>query len=224
MFKDKMKTILVFAPHPDDETLGCGGTIVKRLKEGYKVKLIVLTDGSHSHSTVLKIFENPTPEEVANIRRQEVINASKVLGLAKHDITFLNFEDGSLQNNLEEATQRVIKILKQESDAVRIYCTHERDGHRDHKATGIIVRNAVTLLRLSIPIYFYIIWPTDELGVLEFEQEDISDVLNIKRSAIDQYRSQIEIFTDQQIRPVLLPKFVDDFKNQKTEKFTIFTV
>lgn len=221
MIKSSEGTIVVFAPHPDDESLGCGGTIAKRLKEGYRVKLVVLTDGSHSHSTVLKIVTNPTPEEVAKVRKQEVINATEALGISKKDITFLDYEDGSLQTNIYEATQKVINILKQEPDILRIYATHEKDGHRDHKATGLIVRNAVTSLQLSIPIYFYIIWPTDELEVSSVEIEDIKDFLQTKRNAIDQYKSQIELFTDQQTRPVLLPEFVDRFKTQTTEEFTI---
>lgn len=40
------KRIIVFAPHPDHETLGCAGTIAKRLNEGYEVLLVVLTDGA----------------------------------------------------------------------------------------------------------------------------------------------------------------------------------
>lgn len=221
MSKNSKGTLLVFAPHPDDETLGCGGTIIKRLREGYKVKLIVLTDGSHSHSTVLKIITNPTPEDVARIRKQEVIKASEVLGIDRNDITFLDYEDGSLQVNIEEATQRVIEMLKQEPKVIRIYSTHEKDGHRDHKATGLIVRNAVASLQLRIPIYFYIIWPTDELGVLDLVKENINDVLAIKQIAIDQYRSQIELFAEQQNRPVLLPEFVERFKTQETEGFVV---
>ena len=223
MARDGKGTVIIFAPHPDDESLGCGGTIIKRVSEGYKVKLVVLTDGSHSHSTVLKILTNPTPDEVAKIRKQEVINASEVLGISGNDITFLGYEDGSLQANIDEATQKVINLLKQEPDILRIYATDERDSHRDHKATGLIVRNAVTSLQLGIPIYFYIIWSSDELGVLNVEIEDIKDVLQTKRKAIEQYKSQIELFTDQQIRPVLLPEFVDRFMTRTTEEFTIIS-
>lgn len=213
--------IIIFAPHPDDESLGCAGTIIKRLREGYKVKLVVLTDGSHSHSTVLKIFTNPTPEELAKIRKQEVLNASEVLGISRSDILFLDYEDGFLQINIHEATEKVIRLLEHEKNIFRIYATHEKDGHRDHKATGIIVRNAVSSLQLNIPIYSYVIWPNDELVISHFEIEDIKDVIQIKRKAIEQYKSQIDIFFQGQNKPVLSSEFVDRFKNQTVEKFTI---
>ena len=49
------KRIVVFAPHPDDETLGTGGTIVRKLNEGYEVVIVVLTDGRYAFSTVLGV-------------------------------------------------------------------------------------------------------------------------------------------------------------------------
>ena len=73
--------MIFFAPHPDDESLGCGGTIIRRLREGYSVKLVVMTDGSHSHSTVLNIHDEPTPTELARIRKQELLNAVNILGI-----------------------------------------------------------------------------------------------------------------------------------------------
>ena len=49
------KRIIVFAPHPDDETFGCGGVMAKRNSERYNVNIVVLTDGRHAYSTVLGI-------------------------------------------------------------------------------------------------------------------------------------------------------------------------
>ena len=69
------ETIMILAPHPDDETFGCGGTIVKKLEEGFSVIIIVITDGKYLYSTQLGVDCNPSPEEVKEIRKNEVINS-----------------------------------------------------------------------------------------------------------------------------------------------------
>ena len=82
-------TIVLFAPHPDDETLGCGGYLAKRIDEGYKVFVVVLTMGEKLFSHVLKIFEDPSPREVCDIRRDETRRATEILGLKNEDLLFL---------------------------------------------------------------------------------------------------------------------------------------
>ena len=59
---------LVFAPHPDDETFGMGGTIVMAGRAGIAVHVVVLTDGQQAGD--------------ANIRRHEAQEAGRILGLA----------------------------------------------------------------------------------------------------------------------------------------------
>jgi LmbE family N-acetylglucosaminyl deacetylase len=221
MNKKNKETVIVFSPHPDDETLGCGGTIIKLLREGYRIKVVIMTDGSHSHSTVLKINNDPSPGELAIIRKQEVLNATKVLGLSSNDITFLDFEDGSLQVNIDNASKLITDYLDQQNDIMRIYTTHEKDSHRDHKATGIIVNNVVTTIKLKVPLFSYVIWPGENLDSTNLFVEEISDVLETKRKAINEYKSQIEIFSSQQARPVLLPEFVNKFKDKKSEEFWV---
>ena len=70
--------IIVFAPHPDDETLGCGGTIAKRIVEGYEVIIVIMTDGRHSYLEMLGIDKDPTPNELKEIRKEEVKRATRI--------------------------------------------------------------------------------------------------------------------------------------------------
>lgn len=63
--------VVVFAPHPDDETLACGGTIAKSVHQGDDVYIVIMTDGRNSHRGVLGIEKNPTPEEIGVIRNNE---------------------------------------------------------------------------------------------------------------------------------------------------------
>ena len=49
-----------FAPHPDDETWGCGGTVAKKISEGYEVLIMVLTDGRYAFQKMLGIESKTT--------------------------------------------------------------------------------------------------------------------------------------------------------------------
>ena len=64
----KKKTVIVFAPHPDDETWGCGGSIAKKISEGFEVIVVILTDGRYAFSEIFGINSDPTPEELKEIR------------------------------------------------------------------------------------------------------------------------------------------------------------
>ena len=97
---------VVFAPHQDDETLGCGGTIIKKKRLGGDVSIVFVTDGSRSHDLI------PT-QELKSIRVKEALAASRLLGVTEGDVTFLEFEDGKLGEHLASATDRVIKVLRE---------------------------------------------------------------------------------------------------------------
>jgi len=86
----------VFSPHPDDETLACGGTILKALKENKKVKVVFLTNGD-GYATE-ELF---TPEDYVSLgekRQQEALRATGKLGLKKEDIVFLSYPDNGLSS------------------------------------------------------------------------------------------------------------------------------
>jgi len=157
--KDLTKSAIVFAPHPDDETLGCGGTIIKKKKLGANLKIIFMTDGCHSHSNLI------SATELKSIRAREALGASRILGVHERDVIFLNFEDGKLKNNMESAVAKVTEILFDHQPQV-IFSPYykDRDPNLDHIATAEIVR--LTLQRYSkrlivyeYPIWFWWVWP-----------------------------------------------------------------
>jgi LmbE family N-acetylglucosaminyl deacetylase len=101
--KETKADILIFSPHPDDEVLCCGGTILKAAEEGKNVKIVFLTNGDASESSVLagtgKRPEELTHEDFISLgkeRQEEAIKAAKSMGLAKDDLIFLSYPDGGL--------------------------------------------------------------------------------------------------------------------------------
>ena len=85
----EQRSALVLAPHPDDETLGCGATIMRKLAAGRQVTVAVATDGRYSHRS-----NHVTPEQLADLRRVEMEEAGRRLGLSTGDIRWGGFVDG----------------------------------------------------------------------------------------------------------------------------------
>lgn len=98
--------ILVFAPHPDDESLGAGGFIAKAVEKNATVMIVMVTDGSSSHTTggytKLKTEINATGSpSLPELRRNEMINAVKALGLSEKNVIFLGYPDIGLKPMFE---------------------------------------------------------------------------------------------------------------------------
>lgn len=198
------KKVLIFAPHPDDETFGCGGTIAKKISEGYEIFIIVMTDGRYAYLKVLGVESDPTPEELREIRMQEVKRALKILGVPENNIIFLDFIDGTLNVNEENVENRIVEILK-ELKPHEIYLPSKRDGHPDHRAASKIIKHAIKKVKLSTICYeysithrfarigLYIDYFLDFIFRSEKVYVDVSEFLNLKKLAINEFRSEIEI-------------------------------
>lgn len=223
-----MKRIsIVFSPHEDDETFACGGTIIKKIREGNEIYIIFMTDGRNSHKTVLNIQENPTPEEVKIIRENEAKEVAKILGVKAENIIFLGFEDGTLKDNTPKANAKkfvkryLIKLKPTEIFIPRVY-----DVHKDHSLTNTIVLSAVKDLRLDLDVYEYFTWANNEWIAWSNNEDEfqnilknpnlieinISDVINLKNKAISTYRSQVNILFSSQTKPIVDDTFLSNFK------------
>ncbi|WP_036476642.1 PIG-L deacetylase family protein [Myxosarcina sp. GI1] len=142
---------IVFSPHQDDETLGCGGTILQTKQAGGTVKIAFMTDGSGSHSHLM-------PEsKLVSLRQQEALAAAKVLGLQTEDVFFLGFKDGELTQQRERAISKVREILQQERPTA-VYIPYFRETHPDHFGTNQIVTAALKEYEEKVTVYEYPVW------------------------------------------------------------------
>jgi LmbE family N-acetylglucosaminyl deacetylase len=148
---DLQKSAIVFSPHQDDETLGCGGTIISKKKAGANIQVVFMTDGCRSHSHL--ISEN----ELRLIRAKEAIAACKVLGIAEEAVIFLNFEDGRLSENQETAVRKVTEILLA-NQPQQVFIPYYKDGHPDHSMTNSVVLSALKMLQIDVTVYEYPVW------------------------------------------------------------------
>jgi LmbE family N-acetylglucosaminyl deacetylase len=214
---------LVFAPHPDDEVLGCGGVIALKAQAGARVKVIVMTDGQASHKALIAV------DKLVKMRRAEAEEAARQLGLVARDYIFLDFEDHQLRQQHDAACERVAEIIDQFKPD-EIYCPHRHDGIADHEETNHIVRRAVEriskpVVMFEYPVWLWNDWPWTQgdmrygsgivrrvLGTTRDLAEmvlacrarvDVGSVLPRKLGALAAYRSQMQRFSEEPRWPVL---------------------
>lgn len=142
--------VCIFAPHPDDEILGCGGLLQQLAENGNSIVLIHVTNGTQSHpnSTIY------TQEKLNIIRLQESSKALEVLGIA-HQVTTiaLNLTDGNVFSQQDQFHQKLSTIIQPDDILIT---TFMRDGHPDHEATGQVVASFAKQHHLAC--YQVLIW------------------------------------------------------------------
>jgi LmbE family N-acetylglucosaminyl deacetylase len=147
---------LVIAPHPDDETFGCGALISLKRTAGIPVRVIFLTSGEAALS---RFDENPVT--VARVRQVQALAACKHLGVESAGVRWLNLPDGKVprfgQSGFDEAMHRLITELK-EFSAGEIFCPHPQDMHTDHEAAAELAGKAAQLSGTSWRLIYYPVW------------------------------------------------------------------
>lgn len=191
-------TALVVAPHPDDETLGCGGAIALLCALGCRVQVLVISDGTMSHPRSRKY---PAPALRA-LRETETLAATAVLGVESAEVTFLQLQDGAIPTpeaaNFTDAVSKCCNILA--SAPGMIFVPWRQDPHSDHRATWELIHTALVTSELKAPsrLIEYPIWDWDVQQRRNLAQSDrpaawrldISQVVELKQQAIAAYRSQ----------------------------------
>jgi N-acetylglucosamine malate deacetylase 1 len=207
------KTAIVFAPHQDDETFGCGGMIAIKRAKKVPVNVVFLTDGKHSIPEWIK------PEEIIKIRQEEALTALNILGVSASATHFLGYGDGTLTGlTYEERTQIIIQLseLLKAYKPEEIYLPHRKDRHLDHEATYNLVKDAIALSNLNVEIFQYpvwILWQNPLSSNLKLQEISgsysisINTVQNQKKQAIASYKSQITT-----LPPGFLTRFLSTYE------------
>lgn len=145
------RNALILAPHQDDETLGCGGTILLKRNAGTRVNVAFMTDGSTSHRQFM------AAAELCRRRRAEAIEACEVLGVTPDDLRFFDFPDGKLGHHHDAAVAMVVALI----DACRpreMFVPYQHDVTSDHEATFRIATEAIRKSGQQVQLYEYPIW------------------------------------------------------------------
>ncbi len=156
-FVVREETMLVIAPHQDDESLGCGGIIARRRNEGLPVHVAFITDGSASHPGHPLV----SPARLAQLRRSEAMQATAYLGVEHTSVHFLDEPDGTLNSILAERRELLVSRLTTllvEVKPQEIFLPCYPDGSSEHDATFGFVMDAIERSRTQADIWQYPVW------------------------------------------------------------------
>ena len=190
------RSCLILAPHPDDETLGCGATIMRKLSTGSFVQVVIATDGRHSN-----LSAKLSTDALVEIREEEARQAAAILGLPRDNIAFLRFEDGRLADHRPLLYERLSNILSK-MNLEEIFVPSIIDTHPDHRILAEVGRELAKAHRdrpllYEYPIWFWDprIWRITQLLDLRPSVVRMEGFRTRKRNAVMAYRSQISNIT-----------------------------
>lgn len=207
--------ILIVAPHPDDETLGCGGAIALFRQLNLPVSVAVVSDGTKSHPNSVAY----PPPKLKKLREQESLAALAILGVAPEAVTFLGMPDGevSISSESEKAIASIDQYLTKLVPSI-IFLPWRKDPHPDHRASWQLFTTAIKNLATPPRLIEYPIWDWDTKQRGDFADSinawrlNINSVLELKQKAIAQYRSQIsDLIKDDPQGFRLTPQMLQNF-------------
>lgn len=217
---------LVLAPHPDDETLGCGALIARKTAAGTPVSVVFACDGRHSHRSGIM-----PPDALAALRRREALAACSRLGVGAERVRFLDHEDGQLTRAGGNLARRIAELAAS-SGAWELFAPSGLDGHPDHRALSAAACAALACLSPRTVLYEYPVWFWDarawvEPGASRWRQVaqlatrplaflagarpavvEAGPFLEAKRRALAEHRSQMENLTGEPGWATLDPGFL----------------
>ena len=158
--------IVVFAPHPDDEIYGCGGSILKWMDEGHDVHIVYVTDNrvlitwGKEHDQLLeeeaKDYINLSEDEIGKIGLNEAEEVGRAFGFPNSNVHLFKIHDQDAINQVTKGIDLSKEIIK---NADRIVMPSDNNNHSDHQATHIIAKTAAMELNLKhMEFYVYAIY------------------------------------------------------------------
>jgi LmbE family N-acetylglucosaminyl deacetylase len=185
------ESVVVVAPHPDDESIACGGLIALLARRSVVVNVIIVTDGCGSHPNSSAY----PPEQLAKLRAEETLSALSHLGVEERCLWFCGLPDRFVP---AEGTPGFTTAVDQAFGLIcrlrpkTLVLPSAKDEHGDHRAAAAVWRHAARLAPNPPWMLEYVVWPSAEpLGIVPatFELE-IAEVLPLKQRAVAEHRSQ----------------------------------
>lgn len=200
------RRIIVVAPHPDDETLGCGMLIARAARDGARVAVVALTDGQASHPNSRRW----PATALGRLRRAELRRAMARLGAGASRLVFLGWPDGQVARRGKAlALRRMLQAL----DPGVVIAASPNDHHMDHKAGWALVRDA--LRGTGVPLFAYAVWSRTGGG-----PPARNPAMAAKRWAVAAHRSQTSDYIADDPQGFILPPGVLAVLVGGAEQFT----
>jgi len=186
------KKILIVAAHPDDEVLGCFGTVAKLIQEGYEAYTLILGEGKTSRGDTRELEDKKDEIEYLN---QEIKNANDMIGIKK--VFIESFPDNRFDSvDLLDIIKVILKV-KDEIKPDIIFTHYQNDLNIDHQITYQAVITATRPMESECvkEIYsFEVLSSTEWNYPLSFSPDvffDIEDTIDLKLQAMKKYDSEL---------------------------------
>ncbi len=191
---DELAPICVLAPHPDDETLGCGGLLAAEARRGAACSVVFLTDGSASHRG------SPTwpKPRIASERRREALGALAALGVQPSHALFLDWPDAAPPPVGHPAFDRALERLTQwcvSQGSRSLFAPWGQEEHCDHQAAAALADLAAA--RLKLRRLDFLVWGWTSSLLLELDPAATvwrlacGDLAPVRRRALASHRTQM---------------------------------
>lgn len=214
--------IVVFAPHPDDEVYGCGGSIFKWMEEGHDIHVVYVTDncaliswGRKNNELIeeeAKEYINLTEEEIGVIGLEEARKAAKAFGFPHSNVHLFKFHDQDAMNHIKEGIELSKTII---TDADRLVIPSDNNNHPDHQATHIMVKTAAQDLNMiNVEFYVYAIYNILKAPIEKHIKIQVADYRDKLYNLMQLYKTQITLSTSKVAWQTL--------KRRRKERFGLF--
>ncbi len=168
------RRVLVLAPHPDDECIGCGGLVVRLVRARVPVRVVLVTDGSGAGGL---------PAGAGLVRQEEFRASLRRLGVSDHAL--LNFPDGGLTPTAPLFDAVATEV--QRFAANWVLTPSANDAHRDHRCVAQAARLAAAGSACVETLLEYETW-----GALPVTHVlDITDQFSTKMAALSEHRTAL---------------------------------
>jgi LmbE family N-acetylglucosaminyl deacetylase len=216
--------IVVYAPHPDDEIYGAGGSILKWMEEGHDLHIVYVTDnralityGFKNDSIIEEEAEeyiNLSEEEISIICLEEARIVAKAFGFPDSNVHLFKFHDQDAMNQIEKGVELSKNIIK---DADRIVLPSNNNNHPDHQATHSIAKKAALELNLeNVEFYVYAIYNLMKAPMEKQIKVRISDYRFNVYEIMKNYKTQL-LFKDTRLGWQTLTR-------KRAERFGVFSL
>jgi LmbE family N-acetylglucosaminyl deacetylase len=150
------KRLVVVAPHPDDDAIGCGGTLARSVANGAHVLVVYVTDGAASHPNSKRF----PPAALGALREREAIASLKLLGITTPPV-FFRVPDGSVASQSGRERDRVVTALESlvsSGQCDMVFGPWRLEPHPDHAGTAALLAEALGRGRSAPPSLSYTVW------------------------------------------------------------------
>lgn len=167
------RSMLVLAPHQDDEMIGCGGALALQVAAGSAAHIVVLQDGAGGHEEL-----GMTRQQMVELRNAESRHAAAIL-----DVEPRFFGHADLAAEAPKAAAALTDLIT-EVRADAIFVPFPLDGHPDHRTTNYILADALRNIPWTVRVFGYEVWGLCIPNVIIV----IDDVIDRKMEMLDCFK------------------------------------